>query len=119
MKKVFIQLCKDFNIECNLNKFYAFCTKASFFNANYDKRFYQFAPLELRHRPSYSIVEMFKKFNDWNGGKKYFKVYDREFPEYDSIEIAQNANQAKYKFAKENRIEYSKLGCSVSYSDCL
>lgn len=115
----FVDFCKQSNIVVDFKKFYYFCNRASFFNRNDDKRFYEYSPIELRHRCSYSIDEMFTKFQEWENGKKFFICWDRRFPEYPEGIEAENSSQAKYKYSKSNSIDYTQAGVQIAYQNCL
>ena len=116
---IFIPLCKNSSIETDNKKFYYFCNRASYFYVRGDNRFYEYAPLELCHRRSYSIKEMYDKFQAWNNGKKHFICWNRKFPEYPESIEAKNSNQAKYRYSRSNSIAYIQTGSKVAYQNCL
>ncbi|RLD69252.1 MAG: hypothetical protein DRI95_00745 [Bacteroidetes bacterium] len=117
--EIFVNLCEISNIDTDFRKFHYFCNRASYFYVNGDKKFYEYAPMELHHRCSYSIEEMFAKFQEWNNGKKYFLCWDRNFPEYPENIEAKNGNQAKYRYSKSNSIDYIQIGSQIAYQNCL
>lgn len=116
---IFVSLCENSNIKTDNKKFYYFCNRASYFNVKDDKRFYEYAPMELSHRRNYSIEEMYSKFQVWNNGQKHFLCWDKIYPEYPERIEAKNNNQAKYKYSKSNSIDYIQTGSRIAYQNCI
>jgi len=114
----FLILCENNKISCDLKKFFYFCNKATYYNLG-DNLFYEYAPLELHHRCSYSINHLFNRFTDWNNGRKFFNVYHKTDSLYFDTIKAKTLSKAKYKYAKDNCFDFIDIRGQVCYSYCL
>ncbi|WCC46269.1 hypothetical protein [Tenacibaculum finnmarkense] len=117
--KTFKNICSENNIVTHLKSFYKFCNRASYFNWQEDKLFYEYAPLELRSRSNYSIKHLFEKFEKWNTGEKYFLCWEAGGYYSSEIVVSETMNKAKYKYSRTNGVPYLDVRCQLDYSNCL
>ncbi|MCG8806542.1 hypothetical protein G1K75_12875 [Tenacibaculum finnmarkense] len=104
--KTFKNICSENNIVTDLKSFYKFCNRASYFNWQEDKLFYEYAPLELRSRSNHSVKHLFEKFEKWNTGEKHFLCREVGGSCSPEVIVSETMNKAKYKYSRTNGIPY-------------